>query len=61
MKPDPWQRIVAELAAAAGDVAKELPAGVLGIAVLALDVTENEGIVAGQLQRQGAAVAPVGP
>jgi hypothetical protein len=40
-----------------GDVAAELAGDVLRVAVIALDVAEYEGIVAGQLQRQGAALA----
>lgn len=51
--PDHGQRVGADLSAAPGAVAGELARDALGVAMLALDVTEHEGAVAGQLERQG--------
>src|SRR5215469_9820383 len=59
VQPDDWHNILAELLAAPGDVARELTGDVLGVAVLALYVAEDQRIRPGQLQRQGAALTLV--
>jgi hypothetical protein len=52
VQPDYRQRVGAERFTAPGLVARECSRGVLGVAVLALDVAEHEGIIADELERQ---------